>query len=363
MKHCFILWTRPEIIKLYSCIKFCERNKLDYFIIHSNQHYSTNMDKVFFDELQLPEPKYNLWVNWWTHWIMTWKMMIEIESILLSEKPDVVYVQGDTNTVLAWWLVASKLWIKVAHIEAWLRSFDMTMPEEINRICTDHLSDYLFSPTSRQKEILQKENISDNKIYVVGNTIVDAVYMIKDLSESKTNEVLSKYNIRPNNYILLTSHRPANVDNKENIENILKAMIELKNTSNKIILFPIHPRTKNNIIKFWLEQLLNNFIVIEPVWFFENIILESNAYFIATDSWGIQEEACILKKKTLILRENTERPETLDVWWAILVWNNKEKIINGFNELENKNINWYNPFWDWKTAEYIFKITNKKELI
>lgn len=358
MKYCFILWTRPEIIKLYSCIKFCEKNNLDYFIIHSNQHYSTNMDKVFFNELQLPEPKYNLWVNGWTHWIMTWKMMIEIEKILQEEKPDIVYVQGDTNTVLAWWLVASKLWIKVAHIEAWLRSFDMTMPEEINRICTDHLSDYLFSPTYRQKEILQKENINENKIFVVGNTIVDAVYMIKKLSKSKTNKVLSIYNIIPDNYILLTSHRPANVDNKENIESILKAMMDLKSISWKKILFPIHPRTRNNIIKFWLEDLLDNFQVIEPVGFFENIILESNAYFIATDSGGIQEEACILEKKTLILRENTERPETLDVWWALLVWNDKQKIIQAFKELENKKINWYNPFWDWKTAEYIFKIIN-----
>lgn len=358
MKHCFILWTRPEIIKLYSCIKLCEKNNLDYFIIHSNQHYSTNMDKVFFDELELPQPKYNLWVNGWLHWEMTWKMMIEIEKILKEENPNVVYVQWDTNTVLAWWLVASKLWIKVAHIEAWLRSYDMTMPEEINRICTDHLSDYLFSPTERQKEILQKENIWENKIFVVWNTVVDAVYMVKELSKSKKQEILNKYWINENDYILLTSHRPANVDIKENIENILNAMMELKNISNKKILFPIHPRTKNNIIKFWLEKLLDNFIVIDPVWFFENIILESNSYLIATDSWWIQEEACILQKRTLILRENTERPETLDVWWAILVWSNKEKIISAYNELENKNINWYNPFWDWKTAEYIFKITN-----
>lgn len=359
MKHCFILWTRPEIIKLYSCIKYAEKNNLDYFIIHSNQHYSTNMDKVFFDELELSEAKYNLWINWWNHWEMTGKMMIEIEKILLDEKPDIVYVQWDTNTVLAWWLVASKLWIKVAHIEAWLRSYDKTMPEEINRICTDHLSDYLFSPTIRQKDILISENIDESKIYVLWNTIVDAVYMIKDLSKTKTNEVFQKYNISENNYILLTSHRPANVDNKENIENILNAMIELKRISNKEILFPIHPRTKNNIIKFWLESLLTNFIVIEPVGFFENIILESNAYFIATDSWWIQEEACILKKKTLILRENTERPETLDVWWAILVWNDKTKIINAFNELLTKNVNWYNPFWDGKSAEHIFNITQK----
>lgn len=358
MKHCFILWTRPEIIKLYSCIKYCENNNLDYFVIHSNQHYSKNMDQVFFDELKLHQAKYNLWINWWNHWEMTWKMMIKMEKILLKEKPNIVYIQWDTNTVLAWWLVSSKLWIKIAHIEAWLRSYDMTMPEEINRICVDHLSTFLFSPTEKQKNILLSENINEKNIFVVWNTIVDAIYMIKKWSLQKTHKILKKYNISENNYILLTLHRPINVDNKENIENILKAIIKLKNISKKIILFPIHPRTKNNIIKFWLESLLNNFVIIEPIWFIENITLITNAYFIVTDSGWIQEEACILKKKTLILRKNTERPETLDVWWAILVWNNEEKIIDWFNELKNKNINWYNPFWDWKTAKYIFKIIN-----
>ena len=152
MKYCFILWTRPEIIKLYSCIKFCEENNLDYFLIHTNQHYSPNMDSVFFEELKLNSAKYNLWINGWNHGEMTWKMMISIEKILLDEKPDVVFVQWDTNTVLAGGLVASKLHIPVAHIEAWLRSYDMKMPEEINRIATDHLSTYLFSPTQKQKD-------------------------------------------------------------------------------------------------------------------------------------------------------------------------------------------------------------------
>lgn len=356
MKYCFILWTRPEIIKLYSSIKYCEDNNLNYFIIHTNQHYSENMDKVFFDELWLKKAKYNLWINWWFHWEMTWKMMIEIEKVLFEEKPDIVFVQWDTNTVLAWWLVASKMWIKVAHIEAWLRSYDKSMPEEINRICTDHLSDYLFSPAERQKNILLSENINENKIFLVWNTIVDAVYIVKELSKSNKNKILNKYNIKENDYILFTSHRPSNVDNKENIKNILNSLVDIKSISWKKILFLIHPRTKNNIIKFWLEKLLDNFIVNEPIWFFENIILESSAYFIITDSGGIQEEACILEKRTLVLRENTERPETLDVWWAILVWSNKEKIINWYLELKSKKINWYNPFWNWKSAEHIFKI-------
>lgn len=359
MKHCFILWTRPEIIKLYSCIKYCEQNNLEYFVIHTNQHYSENMDKVFFDELKLAQAKYNLWVNWGNHWEMTGKMMIEIEKILLQEKPDIIYVQWDTNTVLAWWLVASKLWIKVAHIEAGLRSYDMTMPEEINRICTDHLSSYLFSPTSKQKDILLKENIKEGNIFVVWNTIVDAVYKVKELSLKNQDTILSKYNLSKDEYILLTSHRPSNVDNKESLENILSAIIEIKYITNKKILFPIHPRTKNNISKFSLDYLLSEFEVVEPVWFFENIILESNAYLITTDSWWIQEEACILEKKTLILRDNTERPETLDVWWAVLVGNNKENIISWYKTLKDRTINWYNPFWDWKSAEKIFSITTK----
>ena len=354
MKYCFILWTRPEIIKLFSLINYCERNNLNYFLIHTNQHYSKNMDKVFFVQLNLKSAKYNLWINWWNHWQMTWKMMIKIEKVLLEEKPDIVFIQWDTNTVLAWWLVASKLWIKVAHVEAWLRSYDRTMPEEINRVVVDHLSDYLFAPTEKPKNILLNEWIKKEKIFVVWNTIVDAVYLVKEFSKKQEKEILNKYWIEKENYILLTTHRPSNVDNKENLKNLLEWIIEIKKLSNKKILFPIHPRTRNNIKNFWLIDLLKEFIVIEPVWFFENIILEDNAYLITTDSWWIQEEACILEKKTLILRENTERPETLDVWWAILVWNNKGKIISTYKELEDKKINWYNPFWDWKSSERIF---------
>jgi len=360
MKYCFILWTRPEIIKLYSCIKYAEDNKLDYFLIHTNQHYSSNMDKVFFDELKLKQAKYNLWINWWKHWEMTWSMIIDIEKILLSEKPSVVFVQWDTNTVLAWWLSASKLWIKVAHIESWLRSYDMSMPEEINRVCVDHFSDYLFSPSARQKKNLLKEGIDSAKIFVVWNTIVDIVYKINKALRGESRAVLDKYNVNKGDYILLTTHRPSNVDSKENLTNLLKWCIEIKNMSNKVIIFPIHPRTKNNIIKFGLEKLLDNFLVINPIWFIENIALESNSYFILTDSWWIQEEACILEKKTLILRDTTERPETLEVWWALLVWNSEFKIVNWFNKLKNNIINWYNPFWDWNSAEKIFNIINDK---
>lgn len=360
MKHCFILGTRPEIIKLYSCIRFCYINNLDYFIIHTNQHYSPSMDSIFFEELKLPKARYNLWIYGGNHGEMTWKMMIEIEKILIKEKPDCVYVQWDTNTVLAWWLVASKLWVKLAHIEAGLRSYDMCMPEEINRICIDHISDYLFAPTERQVDILKKENIQQDKIYMIWNTVVDAIFLVKKaflLSQSKY--ILNKYQLNANDYILLTTHRPSNVDDKKNLQNILISMIEIQKISNKKIIFPIHPRTKNNIIKFWLEKLLGTFVIVEPVWFIDNIVLQSNAYMIVTDSWWIQEEACILQKKTLILRDTTERPETVEVWGAILVWHDMKKIVKSFYELDKKNIDWYNPFWDGKSAEKILSITEK----
>lgn len=351
MKHCFILWTRPEIIKLYSCIKHCQKQKLDYFIIHTNQHYSENMDKIFFEELSLPQPRYNLNINGGWHWSMTGRMMISIEKVLLNEKPNIVYVQWDTNTVLAGWLVATKLGIKVVHIEAGLRSYDRNMPEETNRVCIDHLANYLFAPTHKQQEILLQEWIDASKIWVVGNTIVDAVYQVSDLVQDKTDDVLQKYWIEKNTYILLTTHRPSNVDQKTTLAVLLSEMKKLWQVSGKKILFPIHPRTKNNIYKFWLDNYLSYFILIEPVWFLENIVLESNSYMIATDSWWIQEEACILQKKTLILRNNTERPETLEVGGAILCGNNK--ILHWYHALKDKKINWYNPFGDGRAAENI----------
>lgn len=359
MKHCFILGTRPEIIKLFSCIQYCEENGVDYFIIHTNQHYSSNMDSIFFEELGLPSAKYHLWIHGWGHGAMTGRMLIEIEKVLLDEMPDIVYVQGDTNTVLAWGLAASKLWIKVAHIEAWLRSYDKTMPEETNRIVTDHLSDYCFVVWETQENILIQEWIDVSKIHVVGNTIVDAVYACNERWIKNKGEIFEKHRIRENEYILLTTHRPSNVDEKIPLQSLLEGMLGIKKISWKEILFPIHPRTKNNCIKYGLEFLLEEFLLIEPVWFFENLILESWAYMIATDSGWIQEEACILRKKNLILRENTERPETIAVGWALLVWNNKDRLLSGFNALQHKEVTWFNPFGDGKTAEHIFSIVWK----
>ncbi len=346
----FILGTRPEIIKMYSLILEVKNRGEEFFIIHTNQHYDEKMDKVFFDELEIPQPKYNLNIGSGKHGEQTAKMMIGIEEILLKENPKIVFVQGDTNTVLAGALSVSKLGIKLGHIEAGLRSYDRTMPEEINRIVTDHISDYLFSPTEKQKKILLSEGIEEKKVIVTGNTVVDAVYKASVLSNQKS-DILEKLNISKEEYFLLTCHRPSNTDNDENFKSIINAISDLCSKNNVKCVFPFHPRLKSKI-RFIEEN--KNFILIDPVGYLDMLQLQKNSSMIFTDSGGIQEESCILEKKCVILRTNTERPETVEVGGAVILEEVKAKeIINQYNILKSKKVNWKNPFGDGKASEYI----------
>ncbi|ENN96515.1 UDP-N-acetylglucosamine 2-epimerase [Methanocaldococcus villosus KIN24-T80] len=351
-----ILGTRPEIIKLSPIIR--ELKSEEFFIIHTNQHYSENMDKIFFQELNLPKPKYNLNIGSGTHGEQTGKMLIEIEKVLLKEKPNIVIVQGDTNTVLAGALAASKLKIKVAHVEAGLRSYDKNMPEEINRVLTDHISDYLFAPTEIAKNNLLKEGIKDN-IFVVGNTIVDATLQNLEIAE-KNDHIKGFFNsVVDKDYFLLTLHRAENVDNRERLERIVNNINELSDIYDYDIIFPIHPRTKKRLIEFNLfDKLKSNkkIKIIEPVGYLEFLILEKNAKLILTDSGGVQEEACILKIPCITLRDNTERPETLEVGSNILVGDNKEKLIKAVELMLNKKRDWKNPFGDGKAGKRIVRI-------
>jgi UDP-N-acetylglucosamine 2-epimerase (non-hydrolysing) len=355
MKICIVLGTRPEIIKMASIIRYCEENKLDYYVIHTNQHYSENMDKIFFDELELPHPKYNIGIGSGSHGEMTGRMMIEIEKIFMTDKPDVVLVEGDTNSVLAGALVASKMGIKVGHVEAGLRSYDRTMPEELNRIMTDHISDYLFCPTDQQKETALKEGIDDSKIFVTGNTVVDAVFQGAKIAE-RNSKILSNLALGKDDYIMLTSHRPATVDNEENLALVLEAVKELAIKHDKKVVFPAHPRTKAKIEEFGIE-LDDTFVVIEPVGYLDMIMLMLNAFVIVTDSGGIQEEACVLERKTVVIRENTERPEAVEVGGAVLAGNSdKEKIVQFADSLIEKEVIWANPFGDGKSGERILSL-------
>jgi len=355
MKIGIILGTRPEIIKLSSIVRYCQKNKLKFFIIHTNQHYSENMDAIFFKELDLPKPKYNLAIGSGTHGGMTGRMMIKMEEVLIKEKPDIVFVQGDTNTVMAGALVASKLEIKVGHIEAGLRSYDRTMPEEINRIVTDHISDYLFCPTQKQANILICEGIEKKKIFVTGNTVVDAVFECSEIAKKKS-KILSNYEIEEGEYILMTSHRPATVDVKKNLQSVLKGIESIVNEYGKKVVFPIHPRTKKMIEKFKIK-LSEKFILIEPVGYLDMLKLQENAFLIITDSGGLQEESCILKKKCVVIRENTERPEAVEVGGCVLAGNDdSERIYSEAKKLLKKKVSWKNPFGDGKTAQKIMKI-------
>lgn len=223
MKIAIVVGTRPEVIKMSPLIRKCQEWGVSFSLIHSNQHYSENMDRIFFEELRLPAPDYNLQVGSGGHSNQIGNILIKIEPVLHEVKPDIVLVQGDTNTVVAAALAAHKSGIKVAHIEAGLRSFDRTMPEESNRVMTDHLSDYLFAVTNVQSEILQSEGINRSKIKVVGNTIVDAVLCNKEIA-IKRSDILKKLGLHSKKYCLFTAHRASNVDSKQSLEEVISLL-------------------------------------------------------------------------------------------------------------------------------------------
>jgi UDP-N-acetylglucosamine 2-epimerase (non-hydrolysing) len=353
MKIAIILGTRPEIIKMAPLIKIFEKNRADFFLLHTGQHYSYQMDKVFFEQLELPHPQYNIDVGSSSHAEQTGKMLMGIEKILLKEKPDIILVEGDTNSVLAGGLAAAKLGIRVGHVEAGLRSYDRSMPEELNRLLTDHLSDYLFAPTLKAKKTLLREGIDKNKVFVTGNTIVDAIFQNLELAK-KSKDILSELHLKPKEYFLVTLHRQENVDNPSRFDSILRGLSQIALDHNIPVVYPIHPRSKKMMSEFRLEP--KNLTIIEPVDFLGFLQLESNAKLILTDSGGVQEEACILSVPCVTIRDNTERPETLEVGSNILAGAKTERIIECVSIMLKKKKKWSNPFGDGKAAARIAKI-------
>jgi UDP-N-acetylglucosamine 2-epimerase (non-hydrolysing) len=357
MKISIILGTRPEIIKMSPVIRECERLSLDYSILHTGQHYSYNMDEVFFEQLDLPKVEHNLDVGSGTQGKQTAKMLIGVEKILSEEVPNIVLVEGDTNTVLAGALAAAKLGINVGHVEAGLRSYDRQMPEEINRVLADHCSDLLFAPTEKAKNILISEAISANKIFVTGNTIVDAVHQNLQISKRKTN-VHKELGINPHTYFLATVHRQENVDNEKRFRGILKGLVTVKEKFGFPVIYPIHPRAKKQLRTFNID--LDDVKIIEPLDYLSFLELESKAKLILTDSGGVQEEACILGVPCVTLRYNTERPETLDVGANTLAGTDPDKIVKKTDNMLNKDGRWENPFGDGKAGKRIIKILKEK---
>ena len=357
MRIAIIVGTRPEIIKMSPIIRECELLNLEYLILHTGQHYSYNMDKVFFDQLEITQPKYNLDVGSGSHAEQTSKILIGAEKVLQNENPDVVLIQGDTNTVLAGALAAVKLHIKVGHVESGLRSNDKKMPEEINRILTDHCSDFLFAPTKNSGNILLNEGISNEKIFVTGNTIMDAVIQNLELADKKLN-VLDELSIKKQQFFLTTAHRQENVDNKQRFKGIIKGLQQLHEQYNTSIIYPIHPRAAKRLKEFKIDS--DGIRIIEPLDYLGFLQLEKNAKIVLTDSGGVQEETCILGTPCVTLRDNTERPETLDVGSNILAGTNAENIVDCVGKMYNKSKIWDNPFGDGNSGKKIIEILREK---
>lgn len=353
MKIAIIIGTRPEIIKMSTIIRECEKKSMDYYIIHTGQHYSYEMDRIFFEQLKLPHVKYNIEVGSGKHGEQTGKMLSRIEEILLMDMPEVVLVQGDTNTVLAGALAASKLHIKIGHVEAGLRSFDRNMPEEINRIIADHISDYLFAPTETSKQYLLNEGIPKQKIFVTGNTIVDAAYQNLEIARQSI-DVLKKFGLNEEKYFVATAHRAENVDDSARLGGILAGFRQIYAEFGFPIIFSAHPRTVKMIKKFGFE-VPKGTKLIEPLGYLEFLQLESKARLILTDSGGIQEESCVLKVPCVTLRENTERPETVEVN-ANLIAGTGEKIIHCVRKMMNSKIEWINPYGNGNASKLILEM-------
>lgn len=302
-----LVGTRPEIIKISPVLRRLEKLEAPFQLIHSNQHYSSEMDAIFFEQLQIPTPHHNLNAGSSNHAEQTAKIMVELNKILVKDDFDVLVVHGDTNTALAGALVASKLNIPVIHIEAGLRSFDRQMPEEVNRVLVDHMSEILFSVTDLQTTFLLNEGIPGEKIFEVGNTITDALHWAL---QNKPTNLIQPFDT--DNYCVATLHRPSNVDTEDSLINVLHTLKKIAVANKVKVIWPVHPRTSSMLKKIEIED--NDWLkIVPPCGYFEFLKLLQEAHLIVTDSGGVQEEACILGIPCLTYRGSTERQETLKI--------------------------------------------------
>lgn len=362
MRLLCVVGTRPNFVKIAAIYKeMRKRENIEPILVHTGQHFDKNMSENFFKEFELPIPDLNLNVAGGTHTYQTGQIMLRFEPILSEFSPDVVIVVGDVNSTLAASLVVAKCNIPLAHVEAGLRSGDRFMPEELNRILVDQLADFLFVTEQSGIDNLKKEGISEDKIFFVGNVMIDT--LITHLKKARKSDILNRFNLSKNNYALITLHRPSNSDNREVLTDILYAIKEI--SSDLKILFPIHPRTKKRIEDFGLIKLIENqpgFLIIEPLGYFDFLKAMENARVVITDSGGIQEETTILGVPCLTLRNNTERPVTIQYGTNKLVGIEGKNLIRSFRTLyKNRNSsNERPPLWDGKAASRIIDILELK---
>ena len=367
MKKIFnIVGARPNFMKIAPIIE--EMNKHNNFksvLVHTGQHYDQKMSKVFFENLGIPKPDFDLGIGSGTHAEQTAGVMVAFEKLCEKEHPDLVLVVGDVNSTLACSVVAAKLCIPVAHVEAGLRSGDRTMPEEVNRIVTDALSDILFTTSKDADENLAKEGVAKEKIYFVGNVMIDT--LLKHKEKAQHSSILKTLNLIKNGHAqpfgLITLHRPSNVDSPETLKGLLEALAEIQKRIP--IIFPMHPRTRKQITLFGMEEMIKsmtNLQVIDPLGYLDFLAVVSNAKLVLTDSGGLQEETTVLGVPCFTLRENTERPITIWEGTSTLVGTDKEKIVQEvFAALETGGKQGKMPvYWDGKAAERIVAVLNTR---
>jgi UDP-GlcNAc3NAcA epimerase len=358
-----IIGARPQIIKssaISRAIRTKFQHEIEELIVHTGQHYDENMSEVFFEEMQIPKPHFNLNVGSGSHGAQTAKMIEGLESIFLAEKPDAVVVYGDTNSTIAGGLAAAKIHIPVVHIEAGLRSFNKAMPEELNRIACDHFSTLLFTPTSTGLENLKKEGFSASinskatidlpNVYQCGDIMFDNSMYFSEISDEKST-ILQINDLVKDNYVLCTIHRDSNTDIAANLNSIFKALIHISESKNLKIVLPIHPRTKGKMEALLDSDLLlkiknsATILIIPPAGFLDIIALEKNARIIISDSGGLQKESFFFQKPCVILREQTEWIEIVENGNALLAGSDFQKIIDSFNLLYNKTNYSYPAFY------------------
>ena len=357
VKIIHIVGARPNFIKIASILRACKKApEIESVLVHTGQHYTENMSKTFFEELDISIPDINLEVGSSSHTQQTAEIMKRFEPVVLEHNPDAVLVVGDVNSTVACALVAAKLGVKIIHVEAGLRSFDRTMPEEINRVLTDAISDILFVTEPSGVTNLKREGIDGTRVHFVGNVMIDTLEFHKE--KATYSHILDDLNLRAKEYIVVTLHRPSNVDQRQALREILDGLAEIQKEIK--VVFPTHPRTVKNLISSGLMQQpkdLPNMLIIEPLGYLDFLKLMSESKLVITDSGGIQEETTILGIPCLTVRANTERPITITKGTNVLVEANTDKILSVYQENLNRAKSHTRPrFWDGRASERIVQI-------
>ncbi|WP_456441258.1 non-hydrolyzing UDP-N-acetylglucosamine 2-epimerase [Caldithrix abyssi] len=357
-----VVGARPNFMKIAPIQREMSKySSIKPVLVHTGQHYDKRMSKLFFNDLQLPEPDIYLGVGSGTHAEQTAKIMTHFEKILNEEKPELVLVVGDVNSTAACSMVAAKMNTKIAHVEAGLRSFDRTMPEEINRLVTDVLSDLLFVTEKSGLENLKREGIADHKVHFVGHVMIDSLIYFKPKADQSA--ILDELNLTPGEYGVITLHRPSNVDNKQNFEKLLNAFAQIE--QRLPLIFPIHPRSQKMIDQFGLREKvekMSNLRLLDPLGYLDFMKLLHNARLVLTDSGGIQEETTFLGIPCITMRENTERPITVEIGTNVLVGTDTQRIVLEAEKILDGNAKkgQIPELWDGHAAERIVKIINEE---